>query len=40
MDGVPVENVSTARHSVRSAREENRPLPLSVPGILTPEQFF
>ena len=40
MDSVQVENVSTARYPARSAREENRPLPLSIPGILTPEQFF
>lgn len=40
MDGVQVESVSTAQYPARSAREENRPLPLSIPGILTPEQFF
>jgi hypothetical protein len=40
MDGVEVENVPTVRYPARPAREENRPLSLSVPGILTPEQFF
>ena len=40
MDSVQVESVSTAQYPVRPAREENRPLPLSIPGILTPEQFF
>src|SRR5262245_56444440 len=40
MDSISIESVSTARHPTRSDREENRPLPLSVPEILTPEQFF
>ena len=40
MDGVPVESISTARYPARSALEENRPLPLSILGILTPEQFY
>jgi hypothetical protein len=40
MDGVQVEIISTARYPAQSAREENRPLLLSVPEILTPEQFF
>ena len=40
MDSVQVESVSTGRYPVRSAREKNRPLLLSIPDILTPEQFF
>jgi hypothetical protein len=40
MDSVQVESISTARYPTRSARQENRPLPLSIPDILTPAQFF
>jgi hypothetical protein len=40
MDGVQVERVSPAPYPAQSAHEENHPLPLSIPDILTPEQFF
>ena len=40
MDSVQVESVSTGRSPARSARGENHPLTLSIPDLLTPEQFF
>jgi hypothetical protein len=39
MNGVQGERVSPAWSPARSARQENRPLLLSIPEILTPEQF-
>ena len=40
MDNVQVESVSTGRSPARSARGESHPLTLSIPDLLTPEQFF
>lgn len=40
MDSVQVASVSSAQSPVRFAGAKNRPLPLSIPDILTPVQFF